>query len=87
MASGSRVHLLTLPREQVSFMFEFILGRKRYRNLRRSIRFLIIGLVLLYIVYVLATGFIWFIIQTILYLIMFMGLLIFLKKRGFFKDT
>lgn len=45
-----------------------------------------IALVVLFVLYQVVGGFVWFIIQTIIYVALFMGLLFFLKKKGFFKS-
>lgn len=60
--------------------------RKRQAFIKKVMFYGIGGLVVLYIIFIFTKGFIWFLIQTFLYFLMVMGLLIFLKKRGFFKD-
>jgi hypothetical protein len=52
----------------------------------RIIGFAILAAIVLYIFYKISTGFIGFVIQTIFYIILFGGGLVFLKKKGFFKD-
>jgi len=43
-------------------------------------------LVVLFILYQIVGGFVWFIIQTVIYIALFMALLFILKKKGFFKS-
>lgn len=46
-----------------------------------------VGMVLLvlFILYKISSGLIWFLIQTAIYAVLIVALLIFLKKKGFFK--
>ncbi len=46
---------------------------------------LALAVLVLFVLYQLVGGFFWFLIQTALYLLIFFGLLVLLKNKGFFK--
>lgn len=58
---------------------------KSMKAKHKLILYVAVGLLVLFLFYKLLGGFAWFLIQTIFYAALIMLLLIFLRKKGFFK--